>query len=111
NHLSFKVGVIDHLGYSMFTINHFNGSVIYSSEGFLNHNLDSLNLDFVFLLHNSIVGVTDSAEEAGSFKSFTKGLFSSMAITIQAHPKNKDTCSSQSSQCTTLSTCCKGTIK
>jgi len=47
NHSSFKVGAIDCLGYPTFTVNRFNGSVTYSSKGFLNHNLDFLNPDFV----------------------------------------------------------------
>ncbi|KAG1847971.1 P-loop containing nucleoside triphosphate hydrolase protein [Suillus tomentosus] len=50
NHSSFKVGVIDRSGFPTFTVNHFNGSVAYSAEGFLDRNLDALNPDFVSLL-------------------------------------------------------------
>ena len=49
NHSSSKVGVINHLGYPTFTANHFNGPMTYSSKGFLDHNLDSLNPDFILL--------------------------------------------------------------
>ena len=88
---SFKVGDIDHSGYPTFTVNHFNGPVTHSSEGFLDRNLDSLNPDFVSLLRGSVVGAADSAEGAGSINPFIKGLFSGQVIATQAHPKNEDT--------------------
>jgi chitin synthase len=50
NHPSFKVGSVHRSGFPTFTINHFNGPVTYSAEGFLNQNLDSLSPDFVSLL-------------------------------------------------------------
>jgi chitin synthase len=50
NHSSFKVGSVHRSGFPTFTINHFNGPVTYSAEGFLNRNLDSLSPDFVSLL-------------------------------------------------------------
>jgi hypothetical protein len=53
NHSSFKVGSVDRSGFPTFTINHFNGPVTYSSEGFLERNLDALNPDFVSLLRGS----------------------------------------------------------
>lgn len=78
-------------GYLTFTVNHFNGPVIYSSEGFLDRNPDSLNPDFVSLLRGSIVSAADGTEGAGSINSFVKGLFSGRAIATQTHPKNEDT--------------------
>ncbi|KAH0831304.1 glycosyltransferase family 2 protein [Lanmaoa asiatica] len=91
NHSSFKVGAIDRSGYPTFTVNHFNGPVTYSSEGFLDRNLDSLNPDFVSLLRGSNLGAADGAEGVGSINPFVKGLFSGKAIATQAHPKNEDT--------------------
>jgi len=91
NHSSFKVGAVDRSGYPTFTVNHFNGPVTYSSEGFLDRNLDSLNPDFVSLLRGSTVGAADGAEGAGSLNPFVKGLFSGKAIATQAHPKDEDT--------------------
>ncbi|KAF8141128.1 P-loop containing nucleoside triphosphate hydrolase protein [Boletus edulis] len=67
NHSSFKVGPVDRSGSPAFTVNHFNGPVSYSSEGFLERNLDSLNPDFVSLLRGSLAG-------AGSANPFVKGL-------------------------------------
>ena len=104
NHSSFKLGAMDQSG--SFTVNHFNGPVTYSLEGFLEHNLDALNLDFVTLLRGtstastttslSAAGVglgmgTDAMEGIGSINPFVKGLFSGMAIATQAHPKSEDT--------------------
>ncbi|KAG8216178.1 P-loop containing nucleoside triphosphate hydrolase protein [Butyriboletus roseoflavus] len=83
NHSSFKVGAIDRSGYPTFTVNHFNGPVTYSSDGFLDRNLDSLNPDFVSLLRGS--------SRVGSINPFVKGIFSGKAIATQAHPKNEDT--------------------
>ncbi|KAG1744846.1 glycosyltransferase family 2 protein [Suillus lakei] len=91
NHSSFKVGAIDRSGFPTFTVNHFNGPVAYSAEGFLDRNLDALNPDFVSLLRGSASGVSDGAEGAGSMNPFVKGLFSGKAIATQAHPKNEDT--------------------
>ncbi|KAG1818874.1 glycosyltransferase family 2 protein [Suillus variegatus] len=91
NHSSFKVGVIDRSGFPTFTVNHFNGPVAYSAEGFLDRNLDALNPDFVSLLRGSASGISDGAEGAGSMNPFVKGLFSGKAIATQAHPKNEDT--------------------
>lgn len=91
NHSSFKVGVIDRSGFPTFTVNHFNGPVTYSAEGFLDRNLDALNPDFVSLLRGSASGISDGAEGAGSMNPFVKGLFSGKAIATQAHPKNEDT--------------------
>ncbi|KAF8119292.1 chitin synthase-domain-containing protein [Boletus edulis] len=65
-----------------FTVNHFNGPVSYSSEGPLKCNLDSLNPDFVSLLHGSLAGALDGAEGAGSANPFVKGLFSAKTISV-----------------------------
>ena len=87
NHSSFKIGDIDRSGHPTFTVNHFNGSVTYSSESFLERNLDALNPDFVSLFR----GTSDGVESPGSINPFVKGLFSGKAIATQAHPRNEDT--------------------
>ena len=114
NHSSFKVGAIDRSGFPTFTVNHFNGPVTYSSEGFLDRNLDSLNPDFVSLLRGSSLGAADGAEGTGSINPFVKGLFSAKAIATQAHPKNEDTIVSAQQPVKPMrapSTRRKGTIK
>ncbi|KAF8438194.1 hypothetical protein L210DRAFT_3647176 [Boletus edulis BED1] len=114
NHSSFKVGPVDRSGSPTFTVNHLNGPVSYSSEGFLERNLDSLNPDFVSLLRGSLAGASDGAEGAGSANPFVKGLFSAKAIATQAHPKNEDTIVSAQQPVKpmrTLSTRRKGTVK
>ncbi|KAI6019144.1 glycosyltransferase family 2 protein [Pisolithus marmoratus] len=93
NHSSFKLGGgLDRSGYTPFTICHFNGPVTYSSEAFLERNLDALNPDFVALLRGTPAGagVGDGGEGAGSINPFVKGLFSGKAIATQAHPKSED---------------------
>ena len=87
NHSSFKSGSVDRSGFPSFTVNHFNGAVTYSSEGFLDRNLDAVNPDFVSLLR----GAADGLEGTGSINPFVKGLFSAKAIATQAHPRNEDT--------------------
>ncbi|KAF8965794.1 glycosyltransferase family 2 protein [Flammula alnicola] len=87
NHSSFKAGTIDRSGYPSFTVSHYNGAVTYSSEGFLDRNLDAINPDFVSLLR----GAADGLEGTGSINPFVKGLFSAKAIATQAHPRNEDT--------------------
>ncbi|KAF9236597.1 P-loop containing nucleoside triphosphate hydrolase protein, partial [Melanogaster broomeanus] len=77
NHSSFKIGTLDRSGFPTFTVNHLNGPVAYSAEGFLDRNLDALNPDFVSLLR-------------GIINPFVKGIVLGKAITTQAHPKNKD---------------------
>ncbi|KAG6333627.1 hypothetical protein ID866_5463 [Astraeus odoratus] len=91
NHSSFKVGALDRSGFPTFTVNHFNGPVTYSTEGFLERNLDALNPDFVSLLRGTSAAASDGAEGAGSINPFVKGLFSGKAIATQAHPKSEDT--------------------
>ena len=77
NHSSFKVGLMDRSGYSTCAVHHFNGPVTYSSENFLECNLDALNPDFISLLHGSNSGATDTAgaKGSGSINPFVKGLF------------------------------------
>ena len=87
NHSSFKTGAVERSGFPSFTVNHFNGPVTYSSEGFLDRNLDAVNLDHVSLLR----GATDGLEGTGSINPFVKGLFSTKAVATQAHPRNEDT--------------------
>lgn len=87
NHSSFKAGGTDRTGFPTFTVNHFNGPVTYSSDNFIERNLDALNPDFVSLLR----GNADGIEYPGSSNPFVKGLFSEEAIATQAHPRNEDT--------------------
>ncbi|KIK16514.1 hypothetical protein PISMIDRAFT_15777 [Pisolithus microcarpus 441] len=75
NHSSFKLGGgLDRSGFLMFTICLFNGPVTYSSEAFLERNLDALNSDFTALLHGTAVGtgVVDGGEGAGSINPFVQ---------------------------------------
>ncbi|KAA1474601.1 glycosyltransferase family 2 protein [Dentipellis sp. KUC8613] len=93
NHSSFKMGGMDRSGFPTFTINHFNGPVTYSAEGFLERNLDALNPDFVSLLrgaHNA-QGEPTGGEGSGSINPFVRGLFSGKAIATTVHPRNEDT--------------------
>ncbi|KAI0062534.1 glycosyltransferase family 2 protein [Artomyces pyxidatus] len=91
NHSSFKVGAMDRSGFPTFTVNHFNGPVTYSAEGFLDRNLDALNPDFVSLLRGVLHGPEPSGGEGGSINPFVRGLFSGKAIATQMHPRNEDT--------------------
>ncbi|KIK28141.1 hypothetical protein PISMIDRAFT_7668, partial [Pisolithus microcarpus 441] len=75
NHSSFKLGGgLDRSGFPTFTICLFNGPVTYSSEAFLECNLDALNSDFVALLRGMAVGtgVADGGEGAGSINPFVQ---------------------------------------
>ncbi|THH06259.1 hypothetical protein EW145_g4215 [Phellinidium pouzarii] len=93
NHSSFKVGGMDRSGFPTFTVNHYNGPVTYSSEDFLEKNLDALNPDFVSLLRGSGPdGPTPQGTEGtGSVNPFIRSLFSGKAIATQAHPRDMDT--------------------
>jgi chitin synthase len=91
NHSSFKVGTMDRSGFPTFTINHFNGPVTYTAEGFLERNLDQLNPDFVSLLRGNGQGEPTGAEGTGSINPFVRGLFSGKAIATQMHPRNDET--------------------
>lgn len=95
NHSSFKVGTMDRSGFPTFIVNHFNGSVTYSAENFLERNSDALNPDFVSLLRGSSSegpqNIAVSSELAGSINPFVRGLFSTKAIATQAHPRHEDT--------------------
>jgi len=86
NHASFKTGGTDRTGFPTFTIQHYNGSVTYSSESWLEKNQDGLNPDFVSLLRGA-----SGAEQNGSNNPFVQGLFSNQAIATQAHPRNQET--------------------
>ncbi|KAI6009074.1 hypothetical protein BKA83DRAFT_4505305 [Pisolithus microcarpus] len=75
NHSSFKLGGgLDRSGFPTFTICLFNGPVTYSSEAFLECNLDALNSDFTALLHGMAVGtgVADGGEGVGSINPFVQ---------------------------------------
>ncbi|KAF7973093.1 hypothetical protein HWV62_16302, partial [Athelia sp. TMB] len=116
NHSSFKVGSMDRSGFPTFTVNHFNGPVTYSSDGFLERNADALNPDFVSLLRGIGSNINDTAgvEGSGSINPFVKGLFSGKAIATQAHPRNEDTIVSAQQPVKPMrapSTRRKGTIK
>ncbi|KII91880.1 glycosyltransferase family 2 protein [Plicaturopsis crispa FD-325 SS-3] len=93
NHSSFKVGSMDRSGFPTFTVNHFNGPVTYSADGFIERNLDALSPDFVSLLRGTSTSPSDPSggEGSGSNNPFVKGLFSAKAIATQAHPRNEDT--------------------
>jgi hypothetical protein len=82
---------VHRLGFPTFTINHFNGPVTYSAEGFLNRNLDSLSPDFVFLLQGNTTGykATAGGEGTDSINPFVRGLFSGKEIATQIHPRNE----------------------
>ena len=128
NHSLFKLGAMNQSGFAMFTVNHFNGPVTYSSEGFLERSLDALNLDFVALFWGtstasttspSAAGAdlgmgTDTIEGAGSINPFIKGLFSEKAIATQAHPKSEDMIVAVQQPVKPMrapSTWCKGTMR
>ena len=91
NHSSFKAGSIDRSGFPTFTVNHFTGPVTYSSENFLERNLEALNPDFVSLLRGSSPGEGPPADGSGSSNPFIRSLYSNKAITAQAHPRNEET--------------------
>ena len=95
SHTSFKVGQMDRSGFPTFTINHFNGPVTYSAESFLERDAEGLNPDFVSLLRGhgaeDDYGHTLGAENAGSNNPFVRGLFTSKAVSTQAHPRNEET--------------------
>ncbi|KAI6037190.1 P-loop containing nucleoside triphosphate hydrolase protein [Pisolithus microcarpus] len=76
NHSSFKLGGgLDRSGFLTFTICLFNGPVTYSSEAFLECNLNALNSDFMALLRGMAVGtgVADGGEGVGSINPFVQG--------------------------------------
>ncbi|KZV99016.1 glycosyltransferase family 2 protein [Exidia glandulosa HHB12029] len=97
NHSSFKVGPMDRSGFPTFTVNHYNGPVTYSSESFLERNLDALNPDFVSLLRGSgmhapgTAVAAGSVPDSGSINPFVRDLFSNKAISTVMHPRNEDT--------------------
>ncbi|KIK12037.1 hypothetical protein PISMIDRAFT_19040 [Pisolithus microcarpus 441] len=75
SHSSFKLGGgLDRSGFLTFTICLFNGPVTYSSEAFLQCNLDALNSDFMALLRGTAVGtgIADGGEGAGSVNPFVQ---------------------------------------
>lgn len=92
NHSSFKLGGMDRSGFPTFTVNHYNGPVTYSSEGFLEKNQDALNPDFVSLLRGLGNDVpAHGTEGTGSVNPFIRSLFSGKAIATQVHPRDEDT--------------------
>lgn len=99
SHSSFKVGQMDRSGFPTFTINHYNGPVTYSAEGFLEKDTDALNPDFVSLLRGAAGEFDEDRQqvhhvagtEAGSNNPFVRGLFSAKAIATQAHPRHEET--------------------
>ena len=89
SHSAFKLGNPDRSGFPTFTVNHYGGPVTYSSEGFIERNIDALSPDFVSLLRGN--PDSSSGENSGSINPFIKGLFSAKAIAVQAHPRDEDT--------------------
>ncbi|KAI6017630.1 P-loop containing nucleoside triphosphate hydrolase protein [Pisolithus microcarpus] len=110
NHSSFKLGGgLDRLGFPTFTICLFNGPVTYSSEAFLERNLNALNSDFMALLRGMAVGtgVADGGEGVGSINPFVQA----PTITEEEHedediaaPQNTGTPCITGEFCTTLDT-------
>ncbi|KZV71243.1 glycosyltransferase family 2 protein [Peniophora sp. CONT] len=90
NHGSFRAGSMDRSGFPTFTVNHYNGPVTYSTDGFLAKNLDALNPDFVSLLRGRD-GEATGSEGTGSINPFVRGLFSAKAIATQVHPRHDET--------------------
>ncbi|KZT19143.1 glycosyltransferase family 2 protein [Neolentinus lepideus HHB14362 ss-1] len=93
NHGSFKPGAMDSYGFPTFTIQHYSGPVTYSTEGFLERNLDAVNPDFVSLLCGSHAGSgrNGGTDSTGSANPFIKGLFSSKSMAVQADPRGQGT--------------------
>ncbi|GJE86394.1 Myosin domain-containing chitin synthase 8 [Phanerochaete sordida] len=91
NHSSFKVGSADRSGFPTFTVNHFNGPVTYSAEGFLEKNQDMMSPDFVQLLRGTSTTETPATDGSGSINPFVRALFTSKAVATQVHPKNEET--------------------
>ena len=50
NHSLFKAGAADRSSFSSLQFSHYNSTVTYSAEGFLDRNLDTINPDFISLL-------------------------------------------------------------
>lgn len=99
NNNNYESPGVDRSGFPTFKINHFNGSVTYSSEDFLERDTDALNPDFVSLLRGSQDYDEDkpmpthpaAGEATGSNNPFVRGLFSAKAIATQAHPRHEET--------------------
>lgn len=108
NHTSFKSGPTDRTGFPTFTVSHYHGAVTYSSENFIERNLDAINPDFVSLFRGGADG------QVGSENPFIKGLFTGKAIATQAHPRDEETIVSAQQTMKPMrapSTRRKGTIK
>ena len=87
-HASFSISNASRQGESAFTINHFSGPVTYTTESFLQRNANETSADILRLLRGTPgAGI----EDQGSNNPFIKSLFSSKAITTQAHPRNDET--------------------
>ncbi|KIO30131.1 glycosyltransferase family 2 protein [Tulasnella calospora MUT 4182] len=99
NNNNYESPGVDRSGFPTFKINHFNGSVTYSSEDFLERDTDALNPDFVSLLRGSAdfdedkptIAHPAAGEAPGSNNPFVRGLFSAKAIATQAHPRHEET--------------------
>ncbi|KAK9729193.1 hypothetical protein K7432_000476 [Basidiobolus ranarum] len=66
---------------TQFGIRHFAGSIEYSTESFNEKNMDVLSPDFVNLFRGS----------SSSSNPFMNELFSSAAVAVESHPRNKNT--------------------
>lgn len=102
NHASFQAGGTDRTGFPTFTVQHYNGSVTYSSESFLEKDADAINPDFVSLLkgrgHLAATGGARrgpgqpvTVDGTGSSNPFIQGLFTDRAVATQAHPQDEET--------------------
>lgn len=93
SHSSFRLGAVDSQGYPTFTIQHYNGPVTYTTDGFLERNLDAINPDFVSLLSGSPgrLGQPTKPTGEGSANPFIKALFSTKSLAVQADPRSDGT--------------------
>ena len=74
------------------TVNHYNGPVTCSSEGFLEKNQDALNPEFVSLLRgHGNDGPAHGTEGTDSVNTFIHSLFSGKAIATQVYSRDEDT--------------------
>nr|XP_031861862.1 uncharacterized protein CI109_002691 [Kwoniella shandongensis]KAA5528934.1 hypothetical protein CI109_002691 [Kwoniella shandongensis] len=90
-HSSFSLSSTSRSGGASFTINHYDGSVTYSTENFLERNANETSADILRLLRGGMNGAQAVSELEGSNNPFIKSLFSSKSITTQAHPRNDET--------------------
>ncbi|CAO1621031.1 unnamed protein product [Jaminaea pallidilutea] len=102
NNPSFRVGSTNRDGFSSFTVNHYNGPVTYSSEGWLDRNSEIISPNFVNLFR----GIANSRRmpepqydddedgselDGGSSVPFVRSLFKSQSLQTQSHARSEQT--------------------